>query len=98
MMDPVVSQAALDPKLRGIGLAVYVYLMCNVLHVSDYRRVKLEMLVRTFGISKSSAFRVLCTLVEHGYLDRVDASDGVEYRLVRTVAGSTGGTSHAHVA
>lgn len=74
-MIPAMAQAALDKRVTGRTMQVYVYL-ASQLDVCEYRPLKIRALARMMHLNVSNASQSVNTLVNRGYLDTCpDPSD-----------------------
>jgi DNA-binding MarR family transcriptional regulator len=85
LIPSVVLTAALDRRLHGNDLSLYLFL-CTQLDVMSYRPIKHSWLARRMGQKRQNVQRSLRTLLAYGYLERGPYSDKLAtYRLVPTL-------------
>jgi predicted transcriptional regulator len=82
----VVLTAALDRRLEGRDLTVYLVLFTE-LDVASFRAVKHAWLSRKVGMSRSKVIRAVGRLVRTGYVKRGKIDGGLRtYRIVLSPA------------
>jgi len=92
-MIPALRTAAADPQIRGVPLAVYLYLVHELDPVS-FKKVKVATVARAVHAKEISTAWAIRRLVAAGYLERGPQEERCgTYRLVWTVpaAGRIGG-------
>lgn len=83
LLIPALQQASRDVALKGTAHTVYLWLVCNLLDVEEYRALKLSGLAHAVQIDQETASKTVRLLVKRGYLiRRYVARRGFEYRLL----------------
>ena len=87
MVIPAMVSASTDQRLRGAPLGVYVWLVCQMLDLQEYRPLKIDGVAYGLKVKRDTVSRALRLLVDGGYLERRgQPQTGYEYRLRYTRA------------
>ena len=77
--------AANDEALRGAPLAIYLYLVTNLLDPVELRSVKISGLAYALRMKRHTITRGLRVLILNGYLERkYMGHEGYHYRVYQT--------------